>query len=194
MAKSWTLDDLNKVLEVKELDNFPRSIEARNLLQRLATAVAPVMKRRKWKVHVLKEFYPKEDGLLGMNVNRGQTVLVRLRPPNNRDSFYPWEFIIGTMIHELTHMEIGPHNSDFYRLMDEIADEVDKDQVNQLSSRVSDSASFTGQGHILGGSRISNKMDRAARAQSVANATIARLRRQQLTSGSVVHLAERSTE
>jgi hypothetical protein len=40
-------------------------------------------------------------------VNKGASILLRLRPPQNRNIFYPFEFILGTMIHELTHMDIG---------------------------------------------------------------------------------------
>jgi hypothetical protein len=34
------------------------------------------MRRRQWKVALLTEFYPKNDNLLGLNVNRGQQVTV----------------------------------------------------------------------------------------------------------------------
>ena len=118
------------MLSLKALPNMSRMNEAQSILERIATTVAPVMSRRKWKVNVLEEFFPKEDGLLGMNVNRGQIILIRLRPANNPNEFYSWEHIIGTTIHELTHIKVGPHNSEFFRLMDEIADEVGRDEDN----------------------------------------------------------------
>ena len=40
------------------------------------------------------------DGLLGMNVNRGQKILIRLRQPSDKTSFFPWEHLLGTMLHE----------------------------------------------------------------------------------------------
>lgn len=118
------------MLSLKALPNMSRMNEAQSILERIATTVAPVMSRRKWKVNVLEEFFPKEDGLLGMNVNRGQIISVRLRPANNPNEFYSWEHIIGTTIHELTHIKVGPHNSEFFRLMDELADEVGRDEDN----------------------------------------------------------------
>ena len=32
----------------------------------------------------------------------------------------PFESLLGTMLHELAHMEVGPHNADFYRLLGEL--------------------------------------------------------------------------
>jgi len=191
MTNKGDLSSLNKVWETKELTNFTKSIEAKAILDRVARIVGPVMLRRRWKVLMLKEFYPQQDGLLGMNVNRGETILVRLRPPGNKNEFYPWEHTIGTMIHELTHMEIGPHNSDFYKLMDEIADEVDRDQISSLGGGFSSSSSssnsggtFQGQGQKLGGREVLTGQDRAAKAQAIAQATQARLERIKRTSGS----------
>lgn len=35
----------------------------------------------KWKVGMLEEFMPSEAGLLGLNMNGGMKIKVRLRPP-----------------------------------------------------------------------------------------------------------------
>ncbi len=43
----------------------------------LTQQVAPIMKKRSWLVPKLKEFLPDNRGLLGMNVNRGETILIR---------------------------------------------------------------------------------------------------------------------
>ena len=76
----------------------------------------------------LQEFCPKNGGLLGLNVNRGAAIKIRLRQPHDSNSFYPYEeHILGTMVHELTHMVEGSHSSRFYKLMDELHDEVDRD-------------------------------------------------------------------
>ena len=188
MKKQANLDSLCKVWETKALVKMNRSDEAKRILDKIAITVEAVMIRRKWKVPILKEFYPQQNGLLGMNVNRGQSILIRLRPHYNKDEFYPWEHCIGTMIHELTHMEIGPHDDRFYKLMDEIADEVDNDQVSSYSSnkkQTSSSSILTGSGHILGGkSLISESNSRIKTSQVVAEATLARLNRSKLTLGS----------
>jgi hypothetical protein len=60
-------------------------------------AVAPAL-------HVaaqLAEFSPRNPGLLGLNVNRGAEVKIRLRPARDDDSFYDWNHILGTMLHEV---------------------------------------------------------------------------------------------
>lgn len=45
--------------------------------------VKPICVAHQWKVPLLLEFVPKEAGLLGMNVNRGQKICIRLRPASD---------------------------------------------------------------------------------------------------------------
>lgn len=48
------------------------------------------------------------DDELGININRGQKICIRLRPANDPNSFLPLEEeLIGTMLHELTHNHRG---------------------------------------------------------------------------------------
>ena len=124
MAKR-TLQDVAgpKVWEVRELTRQPRQAEARALLERIAKQVQPIMRRRGWRVCKLSEFYPRSDNLLGLNVNAGQEVKVRLRQPRDRSRFFPYEFCLGTMLHELVHNEVGPHNAKFYKLLEELRTE-----------------------------------------------------------------------
>lgn len=49
----------------------------------------------------LSEFSPRNPGLLGLNVNRGAEVKIRLRLARDDDSFYDWNHILGTMLHEV---------------------------------------------------------------------------------------------
>lgn len=63
---------------------------------------------------------PANPSLLGLNVGGGAEVKLRLRRPNNELDFLPYNQILDTMLHELCHNEHGPHNSDFYNLLDEI--------------------------------------------------------------------------
>lgn len=63
---------------------------------------------------------PANPALQGLNVGGGAEVKLRLRRPNNEWDFYPYEQILDTMLHELCHNEYGPHNADFYKLLDEI--------------------------------------------------------------------------
>jgi hypothetical protein len=51
-----------------------------------------------WKVGSVEEFLPKNGGLLGLNVNRGQKVKIRLRPAANEGSFLPYNDVLGTIL------------------------------------------------------------------------------------------------
>lgn len=125
MAREGGLQDFNKVWECKGLQNFPQAAIAKAMLDRLALQVEPIMKARKWRVVVLREFFPTNPGLQGMNVNR-QTIHIRLRPQSDRSAFLPWPHLLGTMLHELCHMVHGPHHADFYALLDELWAEVER--------------------------------------------------------------------
>lgn len=103
--------DPYQVQEICHLKKQPRAAEALELLKRVALQVQPIMHKRQWAVRKLSEFVPKSNNLLGLNVNRGAEVKIRLRPPGQEDSFYPWEHVLGTMLHELCHNNIGPHNA-----------------------------------------------------------------------------------
>ena len=61
---------------------------------------------------------------LGLNVGGGgggtQEIKLRLRNAHSRESFLPYTCILGTMLHELCHNHIGPHNQSFYKLLEEL--------------------------------------------------------------------------
>lgn len=63
---------------------------------------------------------PANPSLLGLNIGGGVEIKLRLRRPNNELDFFPYAQIVDTMLHELCHNEYGPHNTDFYNLLDEI--------------------------------------------------------------------------
>lgn len=52
--------------------------------------------------------------LQGLNVGGGggrtQEIKIRLRRAGDDQSFYPYEHVIGTMLHELVHNMRGPHD------------------------------------------------------------------------------------
>jgi len=45
-----------------------------------------------------------------VNINRGQKIQIRLRPQEDQNTFLPWESLLGTMLHELTHI-----GNDFFK-------------------------------------------------------------------------------
>lgn len=65
----------------------------------------------------------------GLNINGGggrtSEIKIRLRPHNSEGSFFPYEHLLGTMLHELVHNVQGPHNATFYKLLDEITEVFD---------------------------------------------------------------------
>ncbi|KAJ2697164.1 hypothetical protein H4218_004140 [Coemansia sp. IMI 209128] len=110
---------------VHALKRRPQSAEALQLLHRLAAQVRPIMASRQWKVQVLREFFPTNPSLLGLNVNRGQEIRIRLRPSHDPTQFLPYYDLLGTMLHELVHIVRGPHDAEFYRKLDELKSEAE---------------------------------------------------------------------
>ncbi|KAI4355880.1 hypothetical protein L6164_004609 [Bauhinia variegata] len=119
------LNDLNKVWEIKPLKKIGED-DARKTLERIANQVQPVMRKRKWKVKVLSEFCPANPSLLGLNIGGGAEIKLRLRRPNREWDFFPYEQTLDTMLHELCHIDHGPHNAQFYNLLDEIRKECEE--------------------------------------------------------------------
>jgi hypothetical protein len=127
-------DNRYKVHEVKSLKKMPFPDLARDLLERLVLATQPLMVRQQWRVGQFMEFYPKNGGLLGLNVNAGSRIMIRLRSPQNQQTFLPFESLLGTMVHELVHNAIGEHSFDFYQLVDRLTDEVQRDMHQMRQS------------------------------------------------------------
>lgn len=94
-----------------------RADNALRLLQKVASLVKPIMRKRAWVLPLLSEFFPENPNLLGLNINMGQSILLRLRPHFDPDAFLPEEDIIHTMLHELTHIVHGPHDDSFYKYL-----------------------------------------------------------------------------
>ncbi|KAJ4959092.1 hypothetical protein NE237_026203 [Protea cynaroides] len=139
------LNDLNKVWEVKPLKKVGDD-EARRILENVAKQVQPIMRKRKWRVKLLSEFCPANPSLLGLNIGGGAEVKLRLRRPNREWDFFPYPQILDTMLHELCHNEHGPHNAEFYKLLDEIRMECEDLMAKGVTG--------TGQGFDLPGRRL----------------------------------------
>lgn len=149
-----------RIHSVKVLTKLPRANEASTLLQRLVQATRALLIRRKWKVPLLSEFLPKSAGLLGLNLNGGSKIMIRLREHQNNEAFLPWESLLGTMVHELVHIEIGAHSCDFYQLVDQLLDEVQLDLLGRGPS--TPYVWSEEQGRKLGGSVRSQTMSTLA--------------------------------
>ncbi|MQL90239.1 hypothetical protein Taro_022830 [Colocasia esculenta] len=116
------LGDLNKVWEVRPLQK-PGEDAARRTLEAVAEQVQPIMRKHHWKVQILSEFCPENPSLMGLNEGGGAHVKLRLRRPGRDLEFLTYEQVLDTMLHELCHIEHGPHNADFYKLWDEVREE-----------------------------------------------------------------------
>lgn len=125
--------------------------QALSLLERATTQVRPIMAKRKWTVPLVAEFYPPSSNLLGLNHNRGAKIQLRVRSPNSPDVFLPYETILGTLLHELAHIEVGPHDARFYKLLDELNEECDELIAGGNDGTGSgNSGSFAGRGRRVG--------------------------------------------
>ncbi|XAR49812.1 hypothetical protein NMG60_11003960 [Bertholletia excelsa] len=158
------LNDLNKVWEIKTLKRV-RESEAREILEKISKQVQPIMRKHKWKVKILSEFCPSNPSLSGLNIGGGAEVKLRLRRPNNEFDFFPYNQILDTMLHELCHNEYGPHNTQFYNLLDEIRKECEELIAKGITG--------TGQGFDLPGRRLGGFLHQPALSSLRQNALAA---------------------
>lgn len=121
----------SNIKRIASLTTQDASDKALELIHEVAQLVAPIMHHYNFHVNLLCEMYPKNPGLLGLNVNRGQKICLRLRSPTDNKWFLERDEIVGTMLHELTHNICGPHNAQFYKLLDELKDKYLEFQVKK---------------------------------------------------------------
>ncbi|GMK53636.1 hypothetical protein CspeluHIS016_0102220 [Cutaneotrichosporon spelunceum] len=137
------------------LPGRPKASEAMPMLEKIASLVKPIMKKRGWKVGVLGEFFPANPALLGININHGQRINLRLRPPNNSAVFYDLEQLVLVMLHELTHIAHGPHDTSFYKLLAELEEE-----YYDLKRKGYSGEGFHSDGNRLQGTRLNEYQGR----------------------------------
>jgi hypothetical protein len=138
----------------EHLAGLPRGDAALTLLRKVASTVKPIMRKRGWRVQILAEFLPPEGNLLGLNINRGYKICIRLRYHNNTDLFLPLEQIVDTMLHELSHNKWGEHDSKFHALWDEL-----RDEYETLVRKGYTGEGFMSEGRRLGGGRPPTERD-----------------------------------
>ncbi|KAI7903696.1 WLM domain-containing protein [Cokeromyces recurvatus] len=134
------------VKDYKILKSKPRSEEALQLLKRLASQIKPILSKHQWKITNLCEFFPRNPNLLGTNVNRGWKINLRLRSHYDDSKFLEYEDLLGTLLHEITHIVIGPHDARFYKLLDELKQETEALMVS----------GYTGEGFFSKGQKLGN--------------------------------------
>lgn len=143
------------------LRDFPRQDEALHMLKRIASVVKPIMRARHWKVGQLCEFYPDQYNLLGLNYNRGQRILLRLRYAGDRNQFLPFEQVMDTMLHELSHIVHGPHDQVFHALWNQL-----REELEGLFMKGYTGEGFLSKGHKLGGQVPYSEIQRITRIEA----------------------------
>lgn len=89
------------------------------------------------------------DAFAGLNVNRGSKICVRLRYPGDKTQFMPFESVLDTFLHELSHNVHGPHDEKFHVLWDQL-----RSELEDLIRKGYTGEGFLGRGQILGGRQI----------------------------------------
>lgn len=125
---------VSNILLIASLKKFDDVEYANSLLHDMAKLVAPLVHEFGFKVGTLCEMYPRNPNLLGLNVNRGQKILIRLRMSLNPRLFYPMSSLIETLLHELTHNVHGPHDQRFYDYLENLKTRFNSYQLGSITS------------------------------------------------------------
>lgn len=146
------------------MPHFADPDQALQMLRKVASCVKPIMRKHGWRVGNLHEIDPRrQSNLLGLNQNRGQHIFLLLRRPQNTNVFLPFEEVLDTMLHELCHNDVGPHNTKFHALWNQLRDEWVDLQLKGFSGD-----GFLGKGYQLGGGYIPrDELRRQARQRAL---------------------------
>ncbi|KAF7770337.1 hypothetical protein Agabi119p4_6311 [Agaricus bisporus var. burnettii] len=112
--------------KIAPLHHLPNPISAQTLLDKLANdpAILHVMQQHSFSVGLLTELAPHEHpGLLGLNVNSGQEIKLRIRT-DRYDGFRLYNDIRKVLCHELAHNVWGDHDENFKQLNSQLNREV----------------------------------------------------------------------
>lgn len=105
--------------ELVPLSHLPNPSGALALLTKLSEdhAIRHIMQTHQFSVGVLTELAPHEHPeLLGLNVNRGQSIKLRLRT-ERYDGFRTYREVRRVSCHELTHNVLGPDHDENVSVM-----------------------------------------------------------------------------
>ncbi|KAI8975766.1 WLM domain-containing protein [Mycotypha africana] len=137
------------VKDFQVLKSKPKSDDALELLKRLASQVKPILIQHNWTIRNLCEFFPANPNLLGVNINRGWKIKLRLRPAHDQSQFLNNEDILATLLHEITHIVHGPHDEKFYKLLNQL-----KRETEDLIASGYRGEGFYSTGHRLSSARV----------------------------------------
>lgn len=109
---STTADAKYRFHRIEPLQHLPDPSSALSLLTRLSNdpAIRNIMQKHQFSVGVLTELAPHEQPhLLGLNVNAGQAIKLRLRT-DRYDGFRTYKDVRRVLCHELTHNTWSDHD------------------------------------------------------------------------------------
>lgn len=136
---------------IQTLEGLPFRDKAREILLELAndTGIIAIMNKHDFHVGALAELFPEgevgisEVCVLGLNENKGQRILLRLRT-DDLAGFRHIHVIKKTLIHELTHNVWGDHDQNFYMLMRQLEKEcVELDWTKSKGNRTDGNSGST---------------------------------------------------
>ncbi|KAK6534315.1 hypothetical protein TWF281_005641 [Arthrobotrys megalospora] len=107
---------------IRVLTHLPNPSRSETYLRRLASdaGIKAVMVKHKFSVGMLSEMDPAEhttheSRTLGLNRNKGEEILLRLRT-DAYDGYRDYKTVRKTLCHELAHNVHGDHDRDFWEL------------------------------------------------------------------------------
>ncbi|KAH9913557.1 WLM-domain-containing protein [Epithele typhae] len=185
--------------QIQPLPHLPDPPAARALLARLAAdpAIVHVMRKHRFSVGLLTELAPHEQPhLLGLNVNAGQAIKLRIRT-NLYDGFRTYKEVRRVLCHELAHNVWGDHDNNFKELNSTLNREVAEFERAQAAGthHLGSASSFDGPrpaleaeaqeyslggAYALGGSGVSSDTDSPEeRRRKMLEATMNRLKKEE---------------
>lgn len=112
---------LYKIHQVRVMN--PNDKAAKNILNVAAREVEPIMQKRQWQVLVLEEFCPTDRRFVGLYIRSESEIKLRLRTNANDKYMFHYDFIIGSLLHELAHIQYSSHGPRFYALLNKLKHE-----------------------------------------------------------------------
>ncbi|KAI5950191.1 hypothetical protein CANMA_005381 [Candida margitis] len=137
--------------KIGSLMRYPDRDYANSILHDAVKQLAPLIHEYNFKIGLLCEMFPKSENLLGLNVNKGQKIMLRLRYHHNERSFLPMSDIIGTFLHELTHNIHGKHDKDFYDYLSKLEKRFDEMRYGNVRSNYRCEENRLGLGRLQAG-------------------------------------------
>lgn len=93
--------------------------DAKYLLRRALRDAWPSARRLGWRLSEVHELAPQEAEV-GYTSEDG-IIFIKLRDPS-KGGFYPYSFVLATLLHEMSHLSVLGHGKGFYRKLVETID------------------------------------------------------------------------